>query len=568
MMNNPQTKAAKGLYTLGLDFGTLSGRAILVDIGDGSVISEAVMDYPHAVMDRELPCGTPIPRGWAFQHPADYLEVLEYIVPEAVKKSGVDPAKIIGMAVDFTGVTLVTLDKEGTPLCFLPEFEAEPLSYVIHWKHHGAAPYREEVQRALEMHEPSLLRRHGGILSAEGMMVKVLQVLREAPEVYEAADLIMEAGDWVTMRLTGELVRSQAMAGFKAFWQEEKGYPDESFYEQIDSKLKHYTTTKLRGELKMIGERAGGLTQEMAEKMGLLPGTPVAVAHYDGHAALLGAGISEPDVVMLTLGTSGGFILAHDGLCAVQGTTGVTENGDLPGYYGYASGQAAVGDWFAWFVKNMLPERYSDEARERGISVQELLTEKAAELKPGQSGLIALDWISGNRSVLANPELSCVMLGMTLQTKPEEIYRTLLEAVAFGTRRIKDAYEEAGVSLKGIHAVGGIVKKNPLLMQIYADVLNCHICICKSTQAAALGAAMFAAAAAGAEMGSYSTITEAIEQMSELEPYGYDPIPENVTVYDQLYEEFERLHDYFGTGENDVMKRLKKIDGECFGLNT
>ena len=568
MMNNPQTKAGKGLYTLGLDFGTLSGRAILVDIGDGSVISEAVMDYPHAVMDRELPCGTPIPRGWAFQHPADYLEVLEYIVPEAVKKSGVDPAKIIGMAVDFTGVTLVTLDKEGTPLCFLPEFEAEPLSYVIHWKHHGAAPYREEVQRALEMHEPSLLRRHGGILSAEGMMVKVLQVLREAPEVYEAADLIMEAGDWVTMRLTGELVRSQAMAGFKAFWQEEKGYPDESFYEQIDSKLKHYTTTKLRGELKMIGERAGGLTQEMAEKMGLLPGTPVAVAHYDGHAALLGAGISEPDVVMLTLGTSGGFILAHDGLCAVQGTTGVTENGDLPGYYGYASGQAAVGDWFAWFVKNMLPERYSDEARERGISVQELLTEKAAELKPGQSGLIALDWISGNRSVLANPELSCVMLGMTLQTKPEEIYRTLLEAVAFGTRRIKDAYEEAGVSLKGIHAVGGIVKKNPLLMQIYADVLNCHICICKSSQAAALGAAMFAAAAAGAEMGSYSTITEAIEQMSELEPYGYDPIPENVTVYDQLYEEFERLHDYFGTGENDVMKRLKKIDGECFGPNT
>ena len=568
MMNNPQIKAAKGLYTLGLDFGTLSGRAILVDIGDGSVISEAVMDYPHAVMDRELPCGTPIPRGWAFQHPADYLEVLEYIVPEAVKKSGVDPAKIIGMAVDFTGVTLVTLDKEGTPLCLLPEFEAEPLSYVIHWKHHGAAPYREEVQRALEMHEPSLLRRHGGILSAEGMMVKVLQVLREAPEVYEAADLIMEAGDWVTMRLTGELVRSQAMAGFKAFWQEEKGYPDESFYEQIDSKLKHYTTTKLRGELKMIGERAGGLTQEMAEKMGLLPGTPVAVAHYDGHAALLGAGISEPDVVMLTLGTSGGFILAHDGLCAVQGTTGVTENGDLPGYYGYASGQAAVGDWFAWCVKNMLPERYSDEARERGISVQELLTEKAAELKPGESGLIALDWISGNRSVLANPELSCVMLGMTLQTKPEEIYRTLLEAVAFGTRRIKDAYEEAGVSLKGIHAVGGIVKKNPLLMQIYADVLNCHICICKSTQAAALGAAMFAAAAAGEEMGSYSTITEAIEQMSELEPYGYDPIPENVTVYDQLYEEFERLHDYFGAGENDVMKRLKKIDGECFDPNT
>ena len=558
-MGMTERKSKKGLYTLGLDFGTLSGRAILVDIGDGSVISEAVMDYPHGVMDRELPCGKPIPRGWAFQHPADYLQVLEYIVPEAVKKSGVDPAKIIGLAVDFTGVTLVTLDKEGTPLCFLPEFEAEPLSYVIHWKHHGAAPYRAEVQAALETHEPGLLVRHGGTLSDEGMMVKVLQVLREAPEVYEAADLVMEAGDWVTMELTGRLVRSQAMAGFKAFWQQDKGYPDECFYEQIDPELKHYTTTKLRGELRMIGERAGGLTGEMAEKFGLLPGTPVATSHYDGHAALLGAGISEPNVAMLTLGTSGGFILAHKEAKPVQGTTGVTENGDLPGYYGYASGQSGVGDWFAWFVNNMLPEAYVREAEDKGVAVQALLSEKAARLKPGESGLIALDWISGNRSVLANSDLSCMMLGMTLQTKPEDVYRTLLEGVAFGTRRIRDSYTQAGVAVDGIHAVGGIVKKNPLLMQIYADVLSCHISICKSTQAAALGAAMFAAAAAGEEKGGYGTIIEAIEQMSEMEPYGYDPIPENVAVYDQLYEEYVRLHDYFGTGENDVMKRLRKI---------
>ncbi|MBQ8814875.1 MAG: ribulokinase [Lachnospiraceae bacterium] len=558
-MSNPGEKTEKDLYTLGLDFGTLSGRAILVDIGNGSVVSEAVMDYPHAVMDSVLPCGTPIPRGWAFQHPGDYLEVLDYVVPEAVKNSGIDPAKIIGMAVDFTGCTLVTLDKEGTPLCFLPEFEAEPLSWVIHWKHHGAAPYRGEVQAALEACDPGMLRRHGGTLSDEGMMVKILQVVREAPDVYDAADLIMEAGDWVTMKLTGDLVRSQAMAGFKAFWQEEKGYPDNDFYCRIDPRLKDYATTKLRGELRMIGERAGGLCPEMAEKFGLLPGTPVAVAHYDGHAALLGAGISEPGVVMLTLGTSGGFILAHEEAHAVQGTTGMTENGDLPGFYGYASGQSAVGDGFAWFVKNMLPERLLLEAEDRGITVQELLSERAAGLKPGESGLLALDWLSGNRSVLADSNLSCVMLGMTLQTKPEEIYRALLESVAFGTRRIRDSYERAGIAVKGIHAVGGIVKKNPLLMQIYADVLNCHISICKSTQAAALGAAMFAAAAAGEEKGSYSTITEAIDRMSELEPYGYDPITENAAVYQKLYEEFEQLHDYFGCGGNDVMKRLRDI---------
>ncbi len=554
-----EKRARKNLYTIGLDFGTLSARALLVDIGNGEVMGETAMDYPHGVITGALPSGVPLMRSWAFQHPADYLAALERIVPRVVKESGVRPEDIVGLCVDFTGCTLVSLNKEGTPLCLLPEYENNPLAWVIHWKHHGAAPYKGEVQAAVEAYDPGLLRRHGGKISDECMAAKVLQMLREAPEVYEAADLILEAGDWVTMLLTGKLVRSQAMAGYKAFWQQKKGYPGDRFYRALDERLAGFAGTKQRGETRMIGEKAGELTPEAAKKLGLLPGTAVGVAQYDGHAALPGSGISECGKVMLTLGTSGGFILAYDKERAVQGTTGMTENGDLPGYYGYASGQFSLGDSFAWYVKNLVPGEYQREAQAAGKPIQVLLTEKAAKLAPGESGLLALDWLGGNRSVLVDSSLSCMMLGMTLQTKPEEIYRALLESVAFGTKRIQKAYEEAGIQSGDIHAVGGIVKKNPLLMQIYADVLNRHISVCKTDQAAALGSAMFAASAAGEEKTGYKNLTEVIRHMSEMEPWGYDPVPEHVEVYRNLYAEFERLHDYFGCGGNDVMKKLKKI---------
>ena len=555
-MSDERTK--KHLYTIGLDFGTLSGRALLVDVGDGSVLGESVMDYAHGVMMDRLPSGEPVPRRWALQHPQDYLDVLYHIVPEVIEKSGVDPASVIGVAVDFTGCTMLGVDDAGEPLCFQPQFVNNPLSWVIHWKHHGATSDIAEVQAAIEAHDPEILRRHGGKISDECMMPKVLQIVREAPEIYQAAALFMEAGDWLTMKLTGKLVRGQAMAGYKAFWQKEKGYPKNEFYEMLDERLDHFAEKKLKGELRVIGERAGVLTETMAKQLGLCPGTAVAVAHYDGHTALVGSGISEPGDVLLTLGTSGGFILAYHEKHDVQGTTGVTEDGDLPGIYGYASGQFSLGDSFAWCVNNLIPQRYLEEARQKGVSVQALLTEKAANLAPGESGLLALDWLGGNRSVLVDSQLSCMMLGMTLQTRPEEIYRTFLESVAFGTRRIMEAYECADVRIGDIHAVGGIVKKNPLLMQIYADILNRHICVCKTSQAAALGAAIFAASAAGADAGGYATLDEAIKRMSELEPWGYDPIPQNVEIYQKLYEEFKKLHDYFGC-ENAVMKRLRQV---------
>lgn len=549
----------KDLYTIGLDYGTLSARAILVDIGTGEMMAEVVKEYAHGVLDTELPDGTPVPFDWAFQHPGDYLEVLEDIVPRVVKESGVAPEKIIGISTDFTGCTLICLDKNGVPLCFHPEFERNPLSWVMLWKHHGAVDYAPIVHEAVEKYRPDLLSRHGGKISCECVMPKAMQILNEAPEIFEAADLIMEAGDWLLMQMTGKLVRSQSMAGFKAFWREDKGcYPDDTFYTALDERLKDYDKTKQRGELKVIGERSGGLTKDVAERLGLLPDTAVGVALYDAHAAVAGCGISEPGTVCLSLGTSGGFLVSSDREIPVEGTTGMTENGYLPGCYGYATGQVSLGDSFAWFVNNTVPEKYYREAEEKGTSIHALLTEKAAKYAPGETGLLALDWWGGNRSILVNAELSGLMLGMTLQTKPEEMYRAMLESVAYGSRSIMESYERAGLHVAKLHAVGGIAKKNPLLMQIYADILNRPIYICKSTQAAALGAAMFAAAAAGEEKGGYATVKEAVEHMAELENYHYEPIPENVAVYQKLYEEFERLHDYFGRGENEVMKHLRR----------
>ncbi len=548
----------KNLYTIGLDYGTLSARGVLVDIGTGEVMAEAVKEYAHGVLDVELPDGTPVPFDWAFQHPGDYLEALCTIVPQVVRESGVAPEKIIGISADFTGCTLISLDKNGVPLCYLPEFEKNPLSWVMLWKHHGAVDYAPIVHEAVEKYMPDMLARHGGKISCECVMPKAMQILREAPELFEVADLIMEAGDWLVMQLTGKLVRSQSMAGFKAFWKEGKGYPDNTFYTALDERLKDYDKTKQRGELRVIGERSGELTAEMAEKLGLLPGTAVGVALYDAHAAVAGCGSSEPGTVCLSLGTSGGFLVTGDREIPVEGTTGVTMNGYLPGNYGYATGQVSLGDSFAWFVKNTVPESYYREAEEKGISIHALLTEKAGDYAPGETGLLALDWWGGNRSILVNAELSGLMLGMTLQTKPEEMYRAMLESVAFGSRSIMESYERAGLHVTKLHAVGGIAKKNPLLMQIYADVLNRPIYICKSTQAAALGAAMFAATAAGTEMGGYATVQEAVEQMAELEDYHYEPVSEHVAVYQKLYKEFELLHDYFGRGENDVMKRLRR----------
>lgn len=380
--------------------------------------------------------------------------------------------------------------------------------------------------------------------------------------MYDRADLFLEATDWVIAQMTGTIIRNSCTAGYKSIWHKQKGYPSKDFFKALDPRLEKLASTKLRGEIVPLGTRAGGLTEEMAEKMGLLPGIAVAVGNVDAHAAAPGVGVVTPGKLVMAMGTSICHVVLGEEEKEVEGMCGVVEDGIIPGYYGYEAGQSAVGDIFAWFVKNGVSAEVEAAAEGAGVNIHQFLEEKAAAYKPGETGLLALDWMNGNRSVLVDTDLSGLILGLTLHTKPEEIYRTLLEATAFGTRKIIDAFNDNGIKIEEVYACGGLPQKNKLLMQIYADVTNLEIKVSAASQTPALGAAMFAAVAAGEEMGGFDTVKEAAETMSRVRDETFKPIPENHQVYQKLYEEYTQLHDYFGRGENNVMKRLRALKSQ------
>lgn len=543
---------------IGLDFGTLSGRAVLMRVADGAVLAQAARPYAHGVITGKLPGGGPLRPDFALQHPQDYLDVLEAACREALRTGAADPAAVIGIGLDFTGSTVVALDREGVPLCLREAFCDRPHAWVKLWKHHAAWREADDFTRAMQAADGDLLLRCGGRVSSECLFPKALQVLREDPALFDEIDQFMEAGDWVTMRMTGAPVRSAACAALKAFWRKGRGYPDDAFLALVDRRLIGFPARKLRGPLGMLGTRAGNLTAEMAARLGLLPGTAVSVAQFDSHAALPALGITGPGTAMLTVGTSLGISLAGEEARPVEGICSLAEDGNLPGYWGYASGQCSAGDLLNWYVENAAPASYAAEADARGIGLHALLSEKAERLMPGESGLLALDWWNGNRSCLVDAELSGLLVGMTLSTKPEMIYRALMEGIAFGTRRILDSYAEAGVPIRQVYACGGVVQKNAVMMRLYADILDMPLRVSLSPQAPAIGAAMFAAAAAGMRCGGYDTVAEAASRMHCLSrDVSYAPVAAHRQAYDRLYAEYVRLHDYFGRGENDVMKQLR-----------
>ncbi|MBQ4089388.1 MAG: ribulokinase [Clostridia bacterium] len=546
-------------YTIGVDFGTLSARAVVIEVGTGKELASATLNYKHAVMDEYLPTGERLKPDWALEHPQDYLDCLGYTIPEAMKNAGVDAADVIGVGIDFTACTMVAVDKEGTPLCLKPEWEHNPHSWIKLWKHHAAQDEANRINAIAEERGETFLARYGGKTSSEWMFAKIWQVLNEAPEVYEATDRFMEAGDWVIMQLTGVEARNACMAGYKALWSKAEGYPSKDFFKALDPRLENVVEDKLTTNIYPIGAKAGEITEEAAKLTGLKVGTAVSVATVDAHVSIPATGSVEAGNMLMIMGTSTCDIMVSNEEHIVPGMCGVVEDGVIPGLLGYEAGQSCVGDHFNWFVDTCVPEEYAKEAAEKGMDLHQLLTEKAAQLKPGESGLLALDWWNGNRSVLVDVDLTGMMLGMTLTTKPEEMYRALIEATAYGTRIIMDTFEESDVKINNLLACGGIAKKNPFLMQIYADVLNREIKVVKSTQAPALGAAMFGAVAAGAERGGYDDIADAAREMGGVEDKMYQPIPENVEIYKKLYDEYKLLHDFFGRGGNDVMKRLKAI---------
>ncbi len=547
-------------YTIGVDYGTLSGRAVLVNVENGEEICDSVLEYKHGVMDKYLPGSTQrLASETALQHPQDYLDVLQTTIPEVLRKGKVSKEEIIGIGVDFTSCTVLPVDKDGTPLCFKEEFKDRPHAYVKLWKHHAAQGEADLFNEVAHRRGEKFMDRYGGRMSSEWVVPKAMQILREDEEIYRVMDRFMEAGDWVVMMLIGEEKRSLCQAGYKAVWSKRDGYPDKEFFAELNPGMENFVEEKLSDHIYATTDLAGYLTKNAAELTGLMEGTPVAVANIDAHVALPAVRITGPGKMLMIMGTSTCHIMMSEEEHFIPGVGGVVEDGVVPGYYAYEAGQACVGDHFDWLVRNCAPGSYEEEATEKGTSIHQLMEHKVKDQLPGESGLIALDWWNGNRSILTDADLSGMLLGATLQTKPEEIYRALIEATAYGTRIIIEAFEEGGVPIKELYAAGGIARKSELMMQIYADVTNKEIHISASKQAPALGAALFGAVAAGKERGGYDTIEEASEHMSRLQDKVYIPNADNVQRYEDLFQEYKTLHDYFGRGGNNVMKRLKSI---------
>ena len=552
-----------GKYAIGIDFGTESARTALVSLEDGSELATAIYAYRDGVIDERLPgSGTRLDPDWALQNPEDYTRAVKETIPQVLRERGVSPDDVIGIGTDFTACTMLPTVSDGTPLCTLDAYRDRPHAWVKLWKHHAAQPEANRINEIAAERGETWLQRYGGKISSEWFFPKAWQILDEDPEIYEAADRLIEAADWIVWQLTGQETRNLCTAGYKAIWSKREGFPSPDFFEALDPSMRDIVATKMMSEISPLGARAGGLTEEMAQATGLRPGTAVSIGNVDAHVSVPAATVTEAGRMVMIMGTSTCHMVLGDEPVIVPGMCGVVEDGIIPGLAGFEAGQSCVGDHFAWFVENLLPADYQREADAAGLNGHQLLESKAAQLKPGESGLLALDWWNGNRSVLVDVDLTGMLLGATLATRPEEIYRALIEATAYGTRVIIEAFEEHGVPVREIVAAGGLPERNQLLMQIYADVTGRTLKVAGTSQAGCLGSAMHAAVAAGAGAGGFDTIQDAARAMAEIKDVAYGPDPAAQAVYDDLYAEYLTLHDYFGRGANDVMKRLKRIKAD------
>jgi L-ribulokinase len=539
---------------IGVDFGTLSGRALVVRASDGAELGSAVHEYRHGVVERRLPAtGASLPPDWALQVPDDYRDVLRHAVPAALEAAGVAPEQVVGIATDFTASSPLPVLTDGTPLCELPELEDRPHAYPKLWKHHAAQEHADRItELAAERGEP-WLARYGGRISSEWEFAKALQMLEEDPEVYERAERWIEAADWIVWQLCGCETRNACTAGFKGIYQDD-AYPSADYLAALNPAFADFVADKLEHPLSPLGARAGDLTAEAAGWTGLREGIAVAVGNVDAHVTAPAAQAIEPGHLVAIMGTSTCHVMNGERLAEVAGMCGVVRGGITPGEWGYEAGQSAVGDIFAWFVENCVPASYAEAADERGISVHQHLSELGAEQEVGAHGLVALDWMGGNRSVLVDHTLSGAVFGLTLSTTAPEIYRALLEATAFGTRTIVEAFEGAGLPVERLVIAGGLLR-NRWLMQLYADVTRRPLDIIGSEQGPALGAAIHAAVAAGC----HPDVQAAAAAMGTVERDVYLPDAERAQAYDTLYEEYVALHDHFGRGGNDVLRRLRRI---------
>jgi L-ribulokinase len=536
---------------VGVDLGTLSGRALVVRVRDGAELGTAVHAYRHGVMDVALPSGVALGPSWALQDPDDWIDVLRFAVPAALREAGADPRDVIGIATDCTASTPLPVRGDGEPLCRLERWRDRPHAWPKLWRHHAAQAQAERINAlAAERGEP-WLARYGGRISAEWEFAKALQVLEEDPEVYAATDRWIEAADWVVWQLCGAETRNVCTAGYKGIHQDGR-FPSADYLGALHPDFADFASTRLEHPLSPLGARAGGLTAQAAAWTGLPEGIAVAIGNVDAHVTAPAAQSIAPGQLLAVMGTSTCHVMNGATLASVDGMCGVVDGGITPGLFGYEAGQSGVGDIFGWFVREQVPPRYHEAAAAAGEDLYEHLSRLAARQLPGEHGLLALDWHSGNRSVLVDHDLSGLIVGLTLSTKAPDVYRALVEATAFGTRRIVAAFEEAGVPVEDVTVAGGLVR-NPFVMQVYADVLRRPLHALDSPQGPALGAALHAAVAAGA----HADIHAASAAMGRVRRGAFAPDPAAADAYDELYERYVRLHDHFGRGGDDVMHALR-----------
>jgi L-ribulokinase len=548
-------------YAVGLDYGTNSVRALLVDVANGREIATAIWGYEHGEAGIVLGHDPNLAR----QHPADYLKGAEITITEAVAAArqavpDFKPDQVIGIGVDTTGSTPMPVDATGTPLCFGKAFADNPAALAWLWKDHTGHAEAAEITALAQEMRPHYLAKIGGTYSSEWFYSKILHCLRTAPEVFDAAYAWIELADFVPAALSGTLhpdkfVAGICAAGHKAMYcQAWGGYPDKEFLGRLDPKLAALPD-RLTPRVRAVDRSVGGLDDAWAKKTGLPAGIPVAVGAFDCHLGAIGAGV-KPGVLVKIIGTSTCDITVKantDALADVPGVCGVVDGSVLPGFFGLEAGQSAVGDIFNWFVSYIQP------GGRRELS-HEALTDGADQLKPGESGLMALDWNNGNRTILVDQRLTGLLLGQTLYTTPAEIYRALVEATAFGALTIINRFEEYGVKIDTVINCGGIAEKNAFVMQLYADVTGRPMKVSRSAQTPALGSAIAAAVVAKA----HPDFAAAIGAMTGLKEKVYMPDPQAHAVYRELYKVYRTLHDAFGTkdGKSDlfgVMKTLMDI---------
>lgn len=539
-------------YVIGIDYGTLSGRSILVDTADGHVIASSAFDYPHGVLDRNLPDGTPLPADYALQHPQDYLDVIYHTIPQLLDASEVSGNDVVGIGLDATACTVLPLDKQGQPLCF--KYPSEPQSYIKMWKHHGAQVLADRLTLAAKSVCPEILINMGGSISAESFFPKLWELWEIAPWLYKEMYEYMEVADWIILHMTGSAHRNGCAAGYKAQYIPGVGYPKSELFKKAGFCLEGVVTEKMPSPVIPVGETAGYLSEVVAEKLGLRAGIPVAAGLVDAHVCVPAAGIAQAGHMLMIIGTSACHMVMGKEARVVPGICGFVDGGIMPGFTGYEAGQSSVGDLYAWFVSNCVPGKYMDAAKAHDMSIHTYLSMLARQKKPGETGLLALDWLNGNRSILCNYNLSALVLGMTMQTKCEDIYRALLESTAFGCRAIVENFRNHGVPVERFTASGGISLKNPFAMQLYSDVLNMPVEVIDAEVGPALGSAIFAAVAAGC----YVNIRAAAQAMKSETVKIYTPKAENVRVYEALYREYLVLYEFFGKTEQ-TMKHLRSL---------